>query len=108
MVPYNICAGFKAAGVYPLDSAAFVARTAASDPNDSPLPSSSLKFVPMYSPIAPKNRRAQSFTQEEKENFNKGMMRDMTSPMTLNTFHGSTFIILMKLSVFVNLLLILL
>ena len=69
MVPHNICAGFKAAGVYPLDSAAFVARTAASDPNDSPLPSSSLKFVPMYSPIAPKNRRAQSFTQEEKENF---------------------------------------
>ena len=69
MVPHNICAGFKAAGVYSLDSAAFVARTAASDPNDSPLPSSSLKFVPMYSPIAPKNRHAQSFTQEEKENF---------------------------------------
>ena len=69
MVPRNISAGFKAAGVYPLDSAAFVARTAASDSNGSLLPSSSLKFVPMYSPIAPKNRRAQSFTQEEKENF---------------------------------------
>ena len=69
MVPRNISAGFKAAGVYPLDSAAFVAHTAASDSNSSPLPSSSLKFVPMYSPIAPKNRRAQSFTQEEKENF---------------------------------------
>ena len=69
MVPCNICAGFKAAGVYLLDSAAFVAHTAANDSNDNPLPSSSLKFVPMYSPIAPKNRRAQSFTQDEKENF---------------------------------------
>ena len=71
MVPHNICAGFKAAGVYPLDSAAFVARTAASDPkfHDCPLPSFSLKFVSMYSPIVPKNRCAQSFTQEEEENF---------------------------------------
>ena len=55
MVPRNISAGFKTAGVYPLDSAAFVAHTAVSDSNGSLLPSSSLKFVPMYSPIAPKN-----------------------------------------------------
>ena len=40
MVPRNIFAGFKAAGVYPLDSAAFVARTAARDSNSSLLPSS--------------------------------------------------------------------
>ena len=108
MVLPTICAGFKAAGVYPLDSAVFVARTAASDPNNSPLPSSSLKLVPMYSPIAPKNRRAQSLTQEESKTFNKGMMRDVTCQVTLNTSRGSIFIILMKLSVFVNLLLILL
>ena len=71
MVPSTICAGFKTAGVYPLDSTAFVARIATSDPNNSPLPSSTLKFVPMYSPITPKSRRAQSFTQEEKENFQR-------------------------------------
>lgn len=69
MIPQNICAGFKAAGVYPLDSTAFIARTAASDTANSPVPSSALKFVPMYSPIAPKNRRAQSFTQKEEEKF---------------------------------------
>ena len=70
MVPPNICAGFKAAGVYPLDLAAFIARTATNDPNNSPLPSSSLKFVPMC-PIAPKNRHVPSFTQEEIENFQR-------------------------------------
>ena len=106
MIPRNICAGFKAVGVYPLDSTVFIAHTAASDLTDSPLPSCSLKFVPMYSSIAPKTRRARSFTQEEK--FQKSVKRDTTYPMTPNIFHGSTFIILMKLSVFVNLLLILL
>ena len=69
MIPRNICAGFKAAGVYPLDSAAFIARTASSDVTDSPAHSSSLKFVPMYSPIAPKSRRTQSLTQEEEKHF---------------------------------------
>ena len=48
MIPRNICAGFKAAGVYPLDSAAFIARTVSSDVTDSPAHSSSLKFVPMH------------------------------------------------------------
>ena len=37
MIPYNICAAFKAAGVYPLDSTAFIACTAASDVTDSPV-----------------------------------------------------------------------
>ena len=52
MISRNICAGFKAAGVYPLDSAAFIVHTASSDVTDSPACSSSLEFVPMYSHIA--------------------------------------------------------
>ena len=98
MIPRNICAGFKAAGVYPLDTAAFIVCTASSDITDSPAHSSSLEFVPMYSHIAPKSRRTQLFTQKE-EHFQQ---RDMTFPMIPNIFHGSTFIILMKLSIFVN------
>ena len=46
--------------------------------------------------------------RRRKNIFNKGLKRDMTFPMIPNIFHGSTFIILMKLSVFVNWLLILL
>ena len=42
-------------------------KCAESDLTDSPLPSCSLKFMPMYSPIAPKTRRARSFTQEEEK-----------------------------------------
>ena len=64
------------------------------------MPSPSLKFVPLYSPIAPKNRWAQSFTQKKK-NFNVDMKRDMTYPMIPRIFLGSTFIIL-KWSVFVK------
>ena len=65
MVPRNICAGFKATGVYPLDSTVF---TANSDLAKSP-PSSALKFVPMYSPIAPKSKRILTCSEEKGESF---------------------------------------
>ena len=70
MVPKNICAGFKGTGVYPLDSTVFTARTSTQGPNSSPLSTSMLKFVPMYSPITPlRSRCTISFIQEEEQLF---------------------------------------
>ena len=63
MIPHNICAGFKATGVYPLDSTVF---TAINDLRKSP-PPSSIKFVPMYSPIAPRSKRVLMCSEEEEE-----------------------------------------
>ena len=91
--------------MYPLDSAAFIARTVSSDVTDSPAHSSSLKFVPMHVAIAqllPKVDVLSCSLRGRKNIFNKGLKRDMTFPVIPNIFHGSTFIIPMKLSVFVN------
>lgn len=44
MVPKNICAGFRATGVYPLDSTVFTARCATQDSNSSPSSTSTLKL----------------------------------------------------------------